>query len=264
MRHLILLEAAFMLLTAAVQTGVLRPADRYAVHHLQPLGSSTLQQNVAPPEPVSALCPVVTGHRSAIASACAIVFAPADTLAALAIVAGTGLALRRRGRSRAGAAWMAALLAGLTIEVAGKALVGQTAFAPSSTVLGITIDGSYPSGHAIRSVILAAMLATVWPRARPVLIAWLVVVTGLLELGGLHVPSDIAGGLLVGAALAYAAIAYGDRAIRAAAPVLPVQSGGHAPAHASRPANVQAPTGAADGGGRRPGADRGAEQPEAG
>lgn len=264
MRRAILLGAAFAVLTAAVQAGLLRPADRYAVHHLQPLGSSTLAQNVAPPEPVSALSAVVTGHRSAIASTCAIVFAPADTLAAVILVAGTGLALRRRGRSRAGAAWMVALLAGLAIEVTGKALVAQIPFAPSSTVLGVTIDGSYPSGHAIRSVILAAMLASVWPRARPVVIAWVVVVTGLLELGGLHVPTDIAGGLLVGGGLACAAIAHGDHAIRAMTPILPVQSGGHAPAQASRPADIQAPTGAAEGGGRRPGADRGTEQPEAG
>jgi membrane-associated phospholipid phosphatase len=264
MRRAILLGAAFALLTAAVQADLLRPVDRYAIHHLQPLASSTFEKNVAPPEPVSALRPVVSGDRSAIASICAIVFAPADTLAALILVAGTGLALRRRGHSRAGVAWMAALLAGLAIEVIGKALVDQLAFGTSVTVLGVTIDGSYPSGHTIRSVILAAMVASVWPQARHAMIAWVVVVTVLLEIGGLHVPSDITGGFLLGGALASAALARGGRPIRAVAPDVPVQSGGHAPAQAPRPADVQDPTGGADGGGRRPGADRRAEQPEAG
>jgi hypothetical protein len=259
MRRAILLGAAFAVLTAAVQAGWLHPVDRYAIHHLQPFASDTFEKNVAPPEPVSALAPIVSGDRIAIASGFAIVLAPADTAAALILVAGVGLVLRRRGRPRAAVAWMAAILAGLVIEVAGKGLVDQLGFGTSVTVLGVTIDGSYPSGHTIRSVIMAAMVASVWPRAR-----YAVIVTVLLEIGGLHVPTDIAGGFLVGGALACAALAYGGDSIRAVGPVLPIQSGSHAPAQAPRPADVQAPPGAADGGGRRPGADRGAEQPEAG
>ncbi len=264
MRRAILLGAAFALLTVAVGAGWLHPVDRYAIHHLQPLARDTFEKNVAPPEPLSALAPIVTGDRTAVASGFAIVLAPADTAAALILVAAAGLVLRRRGRPRVAAVWMAALLAGLAIEVAGKALVDQLRFGTSVTVLGVTINGSYPSGHTIRSVIMAAMFAMVWPRARGAVIVWAVVVTVLLEIGGLHVPTDIAGGFLVGGALACAALAYGGDSIRAVAPVLPVQSGGHAPAQAPRPADLQAPPGAADGGGRRPGADRGTEQPEAG
>jgi hypothetical protein len=81
-------------------------------------------------------------------------------------------------------------------------------------------------------------------------IAWVLFVTTVLELGGLHVPSDIAGGFLVGGGLACAAIAYGGGSTRAVTPDPAVQSGGHAPAQASRPADVQAPPGAADAGGR--------------
>ena len=264
MRRAILLGAAFALLTVAIQAGWLHPVDRYAIHHLQPFASDTFEKNIAPPEPLSALAPIVSGDRTAIASGYAIVLAPADTAAALILVAAAGLVLRRRGHPRAAVAWMAAMLAGLAVEVAGKALVDQLVFGTRVTVLGVTIDGSYPSGHTIRSVIMAAMFAAMWPRARHAVIAWAAIVTVLLEIGGLHVPTDIAGGFLVGGALACAAIAYGDGPIRAVGPVLPVQSGGHASAQASRPADVQAPPGAADGGGRRPGADRGAEQPEAG
>ena len=227
-----------MILTAAVGTGLVRPADRFALDHLQPLSGTSLAQTVAPPNPLVALRAVVHGHRSVLVSAGAIAFAPADTLAAVVIVAVVGLMLYRRGRPRAAAAWIVALLGGLAVEGTGKLLIDQIQFGPSSTIFGVTLNGSYPSGHTIRSVILATMAATLWPRMRLWLIAWVALVTSLLELGGLHVPSDIAGGFLAGGALACAAVSYG-----------PVQSGGHAPPQASRPANVQGPPGAAEGGG---------------
>jgi membrane-associated phospholipid phosphatase len=250
MRRALVLAAAFLILTAAVGTGLVRPVDRFALNHLQPLSGTSLAQTVAPPDPLVALRPVVHGNRSVLVSSGAIAFAPADTLTAVIIVAATGLMLYRRGRPRAAAAWIVALLAGLAIEGTGKLLVDQIQFSPGSTILGVTLNGSYPSGHTIRSVILASMAATLWPRTRPWLVAWVVLVTSLLELGGLHVPSDLAGGFLAGGALAYAAVSYGHPAMRAAVGPDPVQSGGHAPAQASRPANVQGPSGAANRGGR--------------
>jgi membrane-associated phospholipid phosphatase len=250
MRRAALLAAAFVILTAAVGTGHLRPVDQFALDHLTPLSGTSLAATVAPPDPLVALRPVIHGHRSVLVSAGAIAFAPADTLSALVIVSAAGLMLYRRGRPRAGAAWIVAVLAGLAIEGTGKLLIDQIRFSPGSDVLGVALNGSYPSGHTIRSVVLASMVGSLWPRTRPWLIAWVALVTGLLELGGLHVPSDIAGGFLAGGALACAAVSYGRPAIRAAAGPGPVQSGGHASAQASRQANVQASPGAAKGGGR--------------
>jgi membrane-associated phospholipid phosphatase len=250
MRRAVILGTAFLILTAAVGTGLVRPVDRFAIDHLQPLSGTSLAQSVAPPDPLVALRPVVNGHRSVLVSAAAIAFAPADTLSAVIIVAAAGLMLYRRGRPRAAAAWIVALVTGLAIEGTGKLLVDQIQFSPSSTILGVTLNGSYPSGHTIRSVILATMVATLWPRTRLWLIAWVVLVTSLLELGGLHVPSDIAGGFLAGGALACAAVSYTRPPSQAATAPGPVQSGGHAPAQASRPANVQGPPGAANRGGR--------------
>lgn len=250
MRRAVTLGAAFLILTAAVGTGLVRPIDRFALDHLQPLSETSLAQTVAPPDPLVALRPVANGHRSVLASAAAIALAPADTLSAVIIVAAAGPLLYRRGRPRAAAAWIVALLAGLAVEGTGKLLVDQIRFSPGSTILGVTLNGSYPSGHTIRSVILATMVATLWPRTRLWLIAWVALVTSLLELGGLHVPSDIAGGFLAGGALACAAVSYTGPPIRSAPGRSPVQSGGHAPAQASRPANVQGPPGAAGRGGR--------------
>ena len=104
----------------------------------------------------------------------------------------------------------------------------------------MTLNGSYPSGHTIRSVILAAMAATLWPRMRPWLIAWVALVTSLLELGGLHVPSDIAGGFLAGGALACAAVTATRAPYNPAA--MPLRKRPDQPTYTS-------PPGAAEGGG---------------
>jgi membrane-associated phospholipid phosphatase len=250
MRTAVVLGAAFIVLTAAVGTGLLRPVDRFAVNHLQPLSDTSVASTVAPSEPPRALRPVLHGERSLPVSAAAIAFAPADSLPALVIVAAAGLVLWRRGRPRAAAAWIVAFIAGLAIEGGGKLLIDQIQFSPSSTIVGVTLRGSYPSGHTIRSVIVAALVATMWPRSRLWAIAWVLYVTCLLEVGGLHVPTDIAGGFLAAGALACAAVSYGRSPIRVAAGPGPIQSGGHVAPQASRPANVQGSPGAADRDGR--------------
>jgi membrane-associated phospholipid phosphatase len=250
MRRAVYLAAAFVILTAAVGTGLSRPVDRFAIDHLQPLSDTSVASTVAPSEPPRSLGPVLHGDRSLLVSVGAIAFAPADSLPTLAIVAAAGVVLYRRGRLRAAAAWIVAFIAGLAIEGGGKLLIDQIQFSPASTVVGVTLHGSYPSGHTIRSVIVAALVATMWPRSRVWAIAWMLYVTCLLEIGGLHVPTDIAGGFLAAGALVCAAISYGRSPIPAAAGPGPVQSGGHAPPQASRRANVQGPPGAAEGGGR--------------
>ncbi len=263
MRRAILLGAAFLALTAVVQAGLLRPVDRYAIHHLQPFAPDSVASRMAPSEPDAAIRPILQGERSLPLSAGAVAFAPADTASALLLAAAAALVLRRRGRPwPAAVAWLAAILIGLAIEVTGKILVSQIPIGPPSTVLGISIDGSYPSGHTTRSVILAAMVTTLWPRARALAIVWVLYITGVLELGGLHVPSDIAGGFLAGGGLACAAIAYAGPATRTAPPRGPLQSGGDAPAQAPGPAHVPTASRAADGRAGRPGADREPDEPE--
>jgi membrane-associated phospholipid phosphatase len=265
MRLALVLLAAFAVLTAAVATGALRPVDRYAIHHAMPYADDSVAGTIAPSEPWNAIRPIVSGHRSFAQSIGALVFAPADTISALLLAAGATVLVRRRGRPwRAGGIWIAAVVVGLVVEVTGKLVIPQIHYTYSSVVFGVRIDGTFPSGHTTRSVIVAAMLVTLWPRLRPLAIAWVVYVTAVLELGGLHVPSDIAGGFLIGGALAAAAVAYSSDAIRAESPLAALQSARRALAQAPRPADVQGPRRPAEGGGRRPGADRGPEQPETG
>ena len=143
-------------------------------------------------------------------------------VSALLLAAGaTDSLLRRRGRPwRAGGIWIAAVVVGLVVEVTGKLVIPQIVYSPSSTVFGVTINGTYPSGHTTRSVIVAAMVVSLWPRApRGDRLGRLR--DAVLELGGLHVPSDIAGGFLIGGALTAAALAYSGDAIRAVRRIRP-------------------------------------------
>lgn len=251
MRLASLLAAAFAALTIAVAAHALRPADRFAIDHLQPFTNDNVAGTIAPAQPQRALRPVIAGERSPAESAAAVAFAPADAASALVLAAGAALLLRRRGRSwAASGAWVAAVVVSLAVEGAGKLVVPQLAFTPPSTILGVEIAGTYPSGHTMRAVLVAAMAVVLWPRLRPVAVLWVAYVTAVLELGGLHLPSDIAGGLLAGGALAAAAVA--------------LQSGGHAALQATRPSHLHPPAGPSAGRAGRPGADRGEEQPEAG
>jgi membrane-associated phospholipid phosphatase len=69
-------------------------------------------------------------------------------------------------------------------------------------------DSSFPSGHTIRTVLVAAAFARPWAAA------WAVASIVLLQLAGWHTATDIAGGLLL-AALALLGARGAARALRA-------------------------------------------------
>jgi membrane-associated phospholipid phosphatase len=81
----------------------------------------------------------------------------------------------------------------------GRPFVGGTGnvfnFVPFS---GTEAHASFPSAHAITSVALAFAVSAVWPRARPVMIVYaLLIVTSRLVLLAHH-PSDVVAGALIG------------------------------------------------------------------
>jgi membrane-associated phospholipid phosphatase len=109
------------------------------------------------------------------------------------IAAGT---LWRRGRIAAAVAWPVAWLLATAVEVIFREALTRPALYRDGVHL-VAFDASWPSGHTLRCTIVAAALATAWPRLRLPLLFWLAAVFVLLEVAGFHTPTDVAGGLLL-------------------------------------------------------------------
>jgi membrane-associated phospholipid phosphatase len=83
-----------------------------------------------------------------------------------------------------------ALVAGTVIETVCKHVLTRPALhAHHSHIVGF--DSSFPSGHTLRTILVAAAFA------HPLAAAWAVASIVVIELAGWHTPSDIAGGLLL-------------------------------------------------------------------
>jgi membrane-associated phospholipid phosphatase len=184
--------AAFASLAGLIASGELTSLDQWAVGHAMPgadfRGKPTL---------LDAIVPLLGAQwHGALHIASELVSLPASFTPATAIVAAACLAMR----GRAGVALAVAYAAGNLVEVVVKGtLTRPPLYAHGMHLSGF--DSSYPSGHTIRTVLVGLAVAWAWPRLAPWAAAWAVASIVLLELGGQHVPSDIAGGLLVAAAL---------------------------------------------------------------
>jgi membrane-associated phospholipid phosphatase len=189
--------AAFAALAGLVAAGALTSLDQWAIDHAMPFAQFTGGK----PSLTGALVPLwhESWHPAGRAVA-DVVTLPAYVAPATAVVA---LAcLRLRGRRAATLA--AAFVVGNLAEVITKATLTRPALHWHGLHLA-GFDNSYPSGHTIRTVLVVAAVAWAWPRARRWAAAWAACSLAALELAGLHVPSDIAGGLLLAGALVLAA-----------------------------------------------------------
>jgi len=189
--------AAFAALAGLVAAGTLTRLDQWAVDHAMP-GADFGRTTSTPGESV---VPLLHAHWHPLLHGIAeIVTLPASVLPSLAIAGAGCLVLWRRGRRPAAVAWAAAWVAGTSIELLTKAaLTRPELFWHGLHLAGF--DSSYPSGHTIRSVLVAATIAVVWPAARVWVAAWAACAVVLTEVGGFHTPSDIAGGLVLTALL---------------------------------------------------------------
>jgi membrane-associated phospholipid phosphatase len=174
-------------LAGLVAAGMLTHIDRWAVEHAMPGADLHERATLA-----AALVPLwdVRWHGAVHVTA-ELVTLPASFTPALVIV--TLACLRLRGPRAAAIA--VAFVAGNAIEVLTK----ETLTRPSLHVA--VFSNSYPSGHTIRTVVVAWAVSAAWPPARTWAAAWAAASVALIEVGGLHVPSDVAGGLLLAAAL---------------------------------------------------------------
>ena len=219
------LAAAFAALGGLVGAGALAGADQWSVDHAMPLAG---QPSKHPPTFLESLLPLYHADlRGAGHTVAQLVTLPGQVAVSLLVVAVAAAALRRRGRYEAAAGWIAAWALGTAVEVVCKeALVRPPLVRGGVRMTGF--DSSWPSGHTIRTTIVALALAAAWPRLRPLLALWLAGALALVIAGGFHTPTDVAGGLLLAALLALGVVALERsgllrrraalRAARAAAP----------------------------------------------
>ena len=107
-----------------------------------------------------------------------------------------GVVSHSRSRSSRGARGCSrvALLAAVAVEVVCKELIERPALYDGAFHIS-AFDSSFPSGHTLRTVLVAA---AVWPLLRGWAVAWAVASIVLLQLAGWHTPTDILGGVLLG------------------------------------------------------------------
>ncbi|HWX08392.1 MAG TPA: phosphatase PAP2 family protein [Gaiellaceae bacterium] len=189
------LAAAYAGLAVLVAAGALTGLDQWAVDHLMPGAHG----NGAAPTFLQAVVPLyhASWHRplDVVAN---VVTLPAQALVSSVLLAACCLVLYARGRRRAALAWAAAWLVGIGVEVLCKSVLARPLLHRHGLSLA-ALESSFPSGHTLRALLLAAAAAFAWPAGARLLAAWAAAVLVLLEVDGLHVPSDIAGGLLLAA-----------------------------------------------------------------
>jgi membrane-associated phospholipid phosphatase len=218
-------------LAILVAIGWLSGVDQWSVDHLMPgLTPGSAKQSL-----LHSLFPIFHpgkehGHVAIAALTYGVVWI-ASVVPSVLLIAAALLFLRSRGRKRLALRLGIVFVAVNVIEIVGKALITRPALYAHEAGARIHVrpfDSSFPSGHEIRAVLLAACLATCIPKVRLVGVAWLVVVSMLLVVGGWHTPTDVAGGLLIataGCLLAFTGSQEGERRIgQARVEVTPLSS----------------------------------------
>jgi len=171
-----LLSAGFIALAALVGVGVLTGIDQWSVDHLMPGGAFSGDESGL----LSAVVPLWGAHwDDGWSIAANIVTLPAAFVIAVPLVA---------WRSRPLA--LALVVATLVEWVFKHSLDRPALYDGTHHITGF--DSSYPSGHTLRTILVAAAFAS------PLSAVWAVASIGLLQLAGWHTPSDIAGGILLG------------------------------------------------------------------
>lgn len=159
-----------------------------------------------PPTDLESLVPLL--HASFHPAGVAIVqiaTLPGQVVVSFLLVLLAAWRLAKGGRREAAVSLTAAWCLAVAVEVVFRHGLSRPPLYRDGVRL-VAFDASWPSGHALRSSLVAFAFAAAWPRLRAPLAIWLGAAVVLLELGGFHTPTDIAGGLLLSTAAAAAAV----------------------------------------------------------
>jgi membrane-associated phospholipid phosphatase len=187
------LAAAFAALAVLVATGVLNGFDQWSIDHLM----AAVPDARPGPSLLEAAVPLLhSSWDGGLAVVANVVTLPAQALVASVLAGVCCVVLWRRGRRRAALAWACAWILGNAVEALGKATLSRPLLHAGGHAVP-AFESSFPSGHTLRSVLLVALVAAAWPSARRWVVLWAAATLVLLEVEGYHVPTDIAGGLLL-------------------------------------------------------------------
>jgi hypothetical protein len=191
------LAGAFAALGVLVAAGALTALDQWAVDHTM----KDISPDSTAPSLIEAIVPLRHAHwHIGVDAAANIVTLPAQALVSSLLVGLCCVVLARRGRRRLAFVCAGAWIVGNLIEALSKSTLSRPLLhTHGGPILGF--QSSWPSGHTLRAVLLAATVAVVWPPMRRWVAAWAVATLVLLDVAGFHVPSDILGGVLLAALL---------------------------------------------------------------
>ncbi len=194
--------AGLAALAVLVATGHAATFDQWSADSLMPYQDRPLSQPSLWDQLMSPLAAVTRAGNDFPSRLLFAATVPAAPLAAgVAAVLGI-FALATRGQPRRALAWTVVLVSCAVAEAGIKALVERPLIHKYDVVrqASVTKDSfnhSFPSGHTVRGVLLAFLFAELIPALRPLLAAWLVVMSASLVLASMHTPTDVAGGVLL-------------------------------------------------------------------
>jgi membrane-associated phospholipid phosphatase len=159
-----------------------------------------------PPTTIESIVPLLHAPFHPVGAAVTVIVTlPGQVVISLLLVLAAAWRLWTRGRIEAAVCWTLAWFIAVAVEVVFRhTLTRQPLYRHGVRLVGF--DSSWPSGHALRCALVAAALATAWPRLRIPLAIWLAAVVVLLEVAGFHTPTDLLGGLLLATAAGAAAV----------------------------------------------------------
>jgi membrane-associated phospholipid phosphatase len=181
----------FVATAVLVADGALTHVDQHAVTHLMPwldphpTGHVTVWSLISP------------GLHLPVAKALLTLWVyPAAVVPSAIVVGAAAWTLHRRGDDEAAVTWSVLWLAANAIELAGKWLIERPALYTSSGFHIEAFDHALPSGHTLRSLVVAGALAYTW-RWGWLAVVWSASVAFVLVPLGWHTPTDILAGIFV-------------------------------------------------------------------